>query len=588
MQRQKREDANDPHKSLDFGLGDTPLDKTNPGRPQGSTSMGKDHQSRHAQQMSMDMNLSSPYLLPPGLQSSRDSLDSLARSLKQNEDPYRPVTSYRNSGIGSVKSFQRAPVGGPLSPGLNKEQNPFSSASSFDAPSRQNSMPKSPPPPPEPAHMKPERAIIENADSPPSLPLKDPFGSSAELVMPDFDSVPYPTDDSSDSSVPTARQIARTPTIAHSVAETESDAEIEVVGREAVLDHADGHQMSQPDKPFKGFSEGRSSVVPAPLAVGSLTQASPALPLVEEPEAHVPQILTAEPSQVDAEEPRGRSMNRQSQFTQQALGVPGQDQRRLSVGLRPLPPDEFVDSEDPETRANRIRSFYKEYFEESKPEPMPAPASMPKQQPQTRPQPQPQVAQVDYYEDYAAPYLADSAAYYDPDTNAFVMPYAQPVARRAMTPPPSGSRFPGPRPPRMQHMQHGSIGGMSMPGGHGPFRPGSAASSNLGPRPGSSVSNMGGRPRAGSSYSSGGRWGAPRKPMPPPSTLSNLPNPSKLRDDSVALLGSIEFAPPSNFKDQAAGRPQSPAMDKRPYQLNVPAHSPLINSFDELPALPSP
>jgi hypothetical protein len=39
----------------------------------------------------------------------------------------------------------------------------------------------------------------------------------------------------------------------------------------------------------------------------------------------------------------------------------GYDPRRMTMGMRPLPPDD--PSENPEQRANRIRSFYKEYFD---------------------------------------------------------------------------------------------------------------------------------------------------------------------------------------------------------------------------------
>jgi hypothetical protein len=42
----------------------------------------------------------------------------------------------------------------------------------------------------------------------------------------------------------------------------------------------------------------------------------------------------------------------------------GHDPRRSMMGMRPLPPDD--PSENPEDRANRIRSFYKEYFDDSK------------------------------------------------------------------------------------------------------------------------------------------------------------------------------------------------------------------------------
>ncbi|KAG8426201.1 hypothetical protein J3459_008347 [Metarhizium acridum] len=243
-----------------------------------------------------------------------------------------------------------------------------------------------------------------------------------------------------------------------------------------------------------------------------------------------------------------------------ALGVPQQQMKRLSVGFRPLPPDEVMESEDPEYRANRIRSFYKEYFDDREPAP-----------------PLPGTEAAEYYEDYDAGYLGD-AAYYDAETNAFVMPYAQPVTRRAMTPPPAG-RFrggpggPGPRgdPRGPVRGPHGSIGGMSLPGGQRRPRAGSA----FGPRPGSSASaQMRGRP--------------PKKNLPPPSALHTLPTPSKLKDDSFAIFNATDFAPPDSFREHVAGRSQSPLGERRAYSPKVPVASPLVTSFDELSVLPSP
>lgn len=98
------------------------------------------------------------------------------------------------------------------------------------------------------------------------------------------------------------------------------------------------------------------------------------------------------------------------------------------------------------------------------------------------------------------------------------------------------------------------------------------------PRPGSSASARMGRGTPG-----------PKRPLPPPVILSTLPTPSKLRDDSFAIMGAIEFAPPPTLRDQAAGRSQSPLGERRPYQLNTPvAASPLFSSFDDMAALPSP
>jgi hypothetical protein len=233
------------------------------------------------------------------------------------------------------------------------------------------------------------------------------------------------------------------------------------------------------------------------------------------------------------------------EFAQAGLGAPGFDARRLSMGFRPLPPDAVTESEDPETRANRIRSFYKEYFDDSKPAP-----------------------QGQYYEDYDENYLGE-AAYFDPDSNAFVMPYAEPVTRRAMTPPPGGAR--GPRfqgPPRGRN---GSVGAMSASGGMrgppGPYPPG---------------------PRAFSSASGRMPPRGPKKMLPPPSALNTIPTPSKLRDDSFALMNAIEFAPPQTYRDRAAGRSESPFGERRPYSPAVPAFAPVVSAFEELAPIPSP
>jgi hypothetical protein len=313
------------------------------------------------------------------------------------------------------------------------------------------------------------------------------------------------------------------------------------------------------------------------------------------------------------------------------LAAPQGDVKRYSVGHRPLPPSEIMETEDPEYRANRIRSFYKEYFDDRNPRqsmlvpPPPIPAhhllaqaqeqqsaGQQPQQPrdQNERQSREQHAQqpvvhnqgayqdqyydydnhaphpprgrnnhqggAQYYEDYDSNYLGhNDAAIFDPETNTFVMPYAQPVHRRAMTPPPRGSRFrDGPPPRHTNHRFQGSLGGMSAPGGRGP-RPGSAASSRFGPvRPGSSAS---------------GRFTAPRgRPKPPPSPLTTLPNPAKLKDDSFSIFNAADFAPPDGYKERQRGRSQSPAPERRPYHLNVPIVTPLSSSYEELGSVPSP
>ena len=224
------------------------------------------------------------------------------------------------------------------------------------------------------------------------------------------------------------------------------------------------------------------------------------------------------------------------------------DTRRLSI-LRPLPPEDV--SENPEERANRIRSFYKEYFDESKPDP------------EGRYHNQPHFNQTgtnDYYEDYGSEFLNEGTVY-DPNTGAFVVagarPFADPITRRAMTPPPRAPpRFRGaPPPPRGQsRRQPSASSGYSAPA-----------------------------PRGHTSM------GGPRKPpAPPPAPLTSLPTPHLLKEDSM-VFNPIDFAPPSTFRDRQAGRrPDSPMGIKRPYSPAVRAHTPLASSFDDLAVMPSP
>lgn len=597
IKRQRQEDLNDPHKSLDFGL------ENGAGKGSRRSLLGreKDTPSRlNRQQMSMDMNMSSPYLLPPEVHNSRESLNSLAKSLKQSEDPYRTAVQYATSDAGSIRSMQR---------GHEAQRTP----------SRQDSPPKSPILPPEPSHLKPQSPLPgEGPSKGPLSPLETTFpslrrqddesvatGAPVEEATVVHKSVPRlqpsPTDPSpADSGVAVEYATISNPFEKPEAQEMETPSEGSTVGIES-SDH------QEPARASVGTSVSSSDSRSTSPARQSGQPAAPSAPVIEEPRdndsdraempQHPPSLSpgngnnrVSSNGKLDVEEPRGRNMQRMSHLydkqngAQGGLAVPQQDNRRLSVGFRPLPPGDIMESEDPEYRANRIRSFYKEYFDESKPEdrpPVPPVPPMAQQQQQQQPQQQQHQQQkgTDYYEDFDASY-AEDAPYFDPATNSFVMPYAQPVSRRAMTPPPSSrQRFPGPRgPPRAFH---GSQSSVRLPlNVRGPPRPGSSVSNQMGPpsRPGSSAS---GGPRSASAMS--------RRPMPPPADLTTLPTPSKLKDDSLAILNAIDFAPPESISERARGRSQSPAGgERRPYRLNVPVHSPLASAFEELPTLPSP
>ncbi|KAI0596039.1 hypothetical protein F4775DRAFT_327501 [Biscogniauxia sp. FL1348] len=534
--RQRMEDETDKYKSMDFGLDDKPVKSK---RKSAFLGMGKD--SNHKAQLSMDMNLSSPYLLPPHLQNSRESMNSLAKTIHQSEDPYRSVTSFM--GNGTVTSPKTA-LSRDSSMTTNKTRS-SGPPSAMEMPP-QKSVPTGPLPDLPPAVQMPQRAEIVDAPTSPKNEFRFVDDSQALAQVPEIQEPPA-----------VAAQVPR-------IGVAQASRPISAVSMKAEEAYVTP-LINEPQT-----SEGLGIVDPTLSKESSVPAAGAPVTVIEPSNASDFDDYTNN-IQVSAYDEDELHMQQPAVPHSAGLGVPTKENRRLSVGLRPLPPDDFLESEDPEFRANRIRSFYKEYFEDGaaktdagKPPPIP-------QQP-------------NYYEDYDNNYYGE-AAYFDPDTNAFVMPYAQPVTRRAMTPPPSSRRpMPGPR----QRGPHGSIGGM--PGGpRGPPRgPGGPMGR---PRAGSTVST--GRwapmsPRPDSSASNPRYAAKPKRPLPPPVDLNTLPTPSKLKDDSFALSGVLDFAPPPTIKDQAAGRSQSPVGERRPYVLNTPIHSPLVSAFEETAALPSP
>ncbi|KAL0940758.1 uncharacterized protein CTRU02_203521 [Colletotrichum truncatum] len=585
--------------------------------------MGLDTKKR---QLSMDMNLSSPYLLPPGLQNSRESLNSLAKTLHNNEDPYRPVAQYANSDVGSIRSFK--PDGASVysrSASQKRGSNMTSrtAMTNITLPPRQNSLPKPPGTPVDPFATPKSRSgspapeILSPAVASPTSPaIRSPL--IAEPIIPQIETVPYPDDRNRGAlpqipDLPEPAPVAfkglpanpRPPAANPPVPEARAADTAPSVAELPATEKAEQAQAPAPpaiglgldDMSFPTHSHRLS-----PPAGGTLP--SSPRPQKEGAPSTLPAIVPEETyayndpyDQNDYEdEERGRSQRRSVEVNDyresRQLGIPAQDNKRLSVGFRPLPPDEVMESEDPEERANRIRSFYKEYFDPDNPGAgghQPPPPMPPMGPPRGR---GPPPGQPQYYEDVDPSFMGGPGGdpYFDPETNSFVMPYAQPVTRRAMTPPPSGARFRGPPPPRVMY---GSMGGrMASPGPRGrgppPPRAGSAMSSRLGPsRRGSDMSSQY-TTRPGSSVSN--RMGPPRqKPKgPPPADLTTLPNPSKLKDDAFAIMNPLDFAPPESFASRARGRSQSPAGERRPYVQPKVAHTPLVSSFEEMAAMPSP
>lgn len=199
---------------------------------------------------------------------------------------------------------------------------------------------------------------------------------------------------------------------------------------------------------------------------------------------------------------------------------PVQNNRLSVMGLRPLPQED--PAENAEQRANRIRSFYKEYFDDRRPHP-----------------------QNGYYEE---DWDAEYAMYEAPQA-----PYAQPMGRRAMTPPPRGANGPMPRfqgaNVHDRHYSTMSAGGRGRPAQRAP----------------------------------------PAKKLPPPKALTSLPTPHMLKDDAGLIMNPIDFAPPTSFRELQNGRrPDSPMGIERPYSPSVKAYSPLVPAFTDLNAMPSP
>ena len=576
--------------------------------------MGGEKGQHKTNQLSMDMNLESPYLLPPQAQNSHDSVHSLTRNYPQEYDPYRMVSSecgnsirsYNKETGGSIYGSKRNSVVTARSLKMPPPRQgsfprvPYSPSDNASTPVEKETLAKdpfaTPPPAPEPTHQGPAQPQLQD----PILPVQP--------VVPEIDTVPYPDEKEAIPRVPSIQEpppaMAKSPEDRRYSPPRDGPHQFELPGmaQSDNIGMASGGDISPPPRHPNNQPDGLGLNLDLPQPMSPLKDdmfgnqqhiqpqsaqiVSADSRLSKESDygyqdAYQPQIQTSEYYDQYEDDGRGRSrqsrmdLDMQQQQQSQGLGVPQQDNKRLSVGFRPLPPDEALESEDPEYRANRIRSFYKEYFDDSKDAAPPMPNV-----------PAEYYGGAEYYEDYDQGYA--EAAYFDPETNAFVMPYAQPVQRRAMTPPPGGRRGgPGPRGPpgpnrrgpRGPHGPHGSLGGMSLPGGPGRPRAGSAwgsrAPSSLGPRPDSSASARAGR-------------ATPRKNLPPPSALNTLPTPSKLKDDSFALINAADFAPPESFQSRARGRSQSPLGERRAYSPAVPAASPLVTTYDELGVMPSP
>lgn len=500
VKRQRIEDANDAHKSLDFGMdigaNKNKLHKNVPemtvtdaaGRP------ARPGRGPRGLSMDMDMNMSNPYLLPAGLQGSHGSIHSMSRSMVDEHDPYRPVTMMRNS----TDSSRPRPDGASQYSAstlvsANEKAGLVSNAQRFSHtdPRRIDSMS------PHNSKQLDELAPRQLHSTGRSLPASRRTSIGSDQPMLPSNEGPPP---------PRKQSLPRTPPpLQPPVEQVESRS-----------------RSTSAARPPRRSSQSAGSVKNA----GVPYEEAPPLPV---PAVHVQEdaAYDIDPSMISTGRFSIDTANPSQQF-------PVQPQRMSTMGLRPLPPA-MPTEDNPEIRANRIRSFYKEYFDDSKPNP----------------------ARGQYVEDYDPGYF--DAAIYDPETGGFAMPrqpYAQPMGRRALTPPPRGAQSRGASPAGRPHNRHYS----TQSAGRGQAR---------------------------------GRQGAPppmpKKRAPPPMALQGLPTPHKLKDFDSVISSPIDFAPPSTFRSmQNGGSPDSPTGISRPYSPGVRAFTPLASSFDELSVMPSP
>ncbi|KAI1970331.1 hypothetical protein LOZ53_004191 [Ophidiomyces ophidiicola] len=544
VKKLRQEDANDKHKSLDFGLDYPSSGNKNKksGNSDGGISMAEkpNHQRGHG--ISIDLTMNSPYLLPPGLHGSRESIHSLSRSFQGEGDKYRPATSFTPGDGGSVRSY---------SPTYGRRAD---DASSYTSPSSKY-----------PYNDDMNQNLLKNAQrmsrSPPIIqtdPVEADIGASSH-------STKAGTPVSSPLTSPRAQGELTVPTANTAGNDFEKEesalrksnnylgALIQRGDAKSPENHLDNvplaprsSSLQKEEKPQGLSNADQSKSIPIPeSALSTLHVKSQAprisLPLDDDKSDYgddsaslkrtVPQVTVhdiANSPQNDKKE-TDTTYDIYDDYYDEGYQV---DTRRLTVGIRPLPPED--PSDNAEQRANRIRSFYKEYFDDSKP-------------------------QEDYYEDYG-PEATGYGAYGERADYGHARPFAQPEGRRAMTPPPRMPPIPS------EYRRRPAFG---------PLSDGSrsvAPSVSSGPRAGSSASNQ----------LPGGRR---KKPLAPPAPLQLLPTPHKLKDESIM---PIDFAPGARSRERRDGRCDTPTGGLQPYMLTVPAHVPLASSYDDLALLPSP
>ncbi|KAG9385374.1 hypothetical protein A1F94_004921 [Pyrenophora tritici-repentis] len=425
------EDSKDQYKSNDWGM--EGVAKTNKKkRPEMSLSE-KDAGGGHDRGLSIEAG--SPYILPVGLHGSRESFHSLSRSQHDPHDPYGPVAFLKDDQSTRGSSVR----GGPY---RNETGSVYTTSSSgtrkegLQAGLLQNAQRMSTSNPVRGDSLSPVSTSSPDTKFPdPGIPLS-PLNPRFENQSPISPPAASPSPSIKPNSVPTIsipepgvteKQVSKSPV----QTSNEIPSLPRIKSQAVVLENTNTHSIISTSSYGEGF------------------QITPPSPTRDQPK-----IVAPKPRYSTGPQNVG-------------LGVDdfGHNTNRLSMSLRPMPPSDDP-QENPEERANRIRSFYKEYFDDSKPEPAGG------------------HIYNDYVEDYGSEY--QDGTVFDPRTGNFVVaqpnaPFAEPITRRAMTPPPRA-------PPRFRsntatgrgaHMSNSSVASSQYP----PPRGMSSMSGRLPPPP---------------------------------------------------------------------------------------------------------
>jgi len=367
VKKLRQEDADDRNKALDFGLDETVLAESKRQKPKNHKDVpemafeGANGAARHDRGLSLDLNLANPYLLPPGLQQSRESLHSLSRSMNNDDDKYRPATTFTpNDGSKSYPSSLRSPMDDSSSFTGSSRRRFDTGESSRVLLKNAQQMSRSSPPRPGSARSAAE--YLPDADN--SRKMLAPITNNSLAPMP------------ADSAPESYANELRAPQAVVIKDDTENRARMYEQSMPAAQDtglrggHFDISQEQSRGSMVEPNSE-RQPRLPQLSFIGSqgseqdLRAPDIGLNGVEEghQEAQSPTGPTAPPPHhYNGDQQEEEDMYDDIDYYEDDLEY---DPRRLTMGMRPLPPED--PSETPEQTAIRIRSFYKEYFDESKP-----------------------------------------------------------------------------------------------------------------------------------------------------------------------------------------------------------------------------